>query len=47
MPETCLRPVSQRMCDRCNVRCAVIALPKSIDNDFLMVRGRVVGRWMQ
>jgi hypothetical protein len=28
---------SQRMCDQCKVQCAVVALPKSVDNDFLMV----------
>ncbi|EFN59177.1 hypothetical protein CHLNCDRAFT_29590 [Chlorella variabilis] len=29
--------VVQRMCDQCSVQCAVIALPKSIDNDVLML----------
>lgn len=27
----------QKMCEQLNVPCAVIAVPKSIDNDFLMV----------
>ncbi|KAI3433465.1 hypothetical protein D9Q98_003278 [Chlorella vulgaris] len=29
--------VIQKMCDQCDVQCAVIAIPKSIDNDFLIL----------
>ena len=29
----------QRECARCGVTCSVIGVPKSIDNDILLVRG--------
>lgn len=30
-------PQEQKMCEQLNVPCAIVAVPKSIDNDFLMV----------
>ncbi len=34
-PPLCRRP--QKQCDQLSVPCSVIALPKSIDNDFLLL----------
>lgn len=31
------RSFMQRMCEQCNVQTAVLGVPKSVDNDLLMV----------
>lgn len=33
----------QRMCEQCNVQTAVIGVPKSVDNDLLMVGAHYEG----
>lgn len=37
--------LAQSMCERLNVPCAVVALPKSIDNDLLLVRASCCSLW--